>query len=396
MLRSLPRPAYVLIAGVAINRVGSFVQIFLALYVRSKGGSPGEAGLALTIYGIGVVIGILAGGVATDRLSPRTTIVISMISSGAFVGVLPFVHRYGLFFAACACAGAATQLYRPAAMSMLAALTTSDRLVVVSAVYRFGFNVGTVIAPLLGALLISGSYTMIFLLDAGSSIGFGIVALLALTDTHREVGPNTADDRTIAGKDIIKDRRYLIFVAALVAISIVEIQYTSVLPLEIVARGFPELIYSAVVSLNGLLVILAEVPVTSYTARWVTGSAITLGIGLIAAGIATFSIPGLIPLFIATIIWTAGEIIAAPRVAAYPSLIASPRARGRYIAFASGGQNLGYAVGPALGTAIWQSHGTAFWVMCGILGLLATGLSYSSTGPAPRKAHETSVSSGSS
>lgn len=377
--RSLPWPAYVLIAGVAINRMGSFVQIFLALYVRSRGGSPGQAGLALTLYGVGVVGGILAGGIATDRLGARATIVISMIGSGVFVGVLPLAHQYELFLISCACAGAATQLYRPAAMSTLAALTTSDRLVVVAAIYRFGYNVGATIAPLLGTLLISGSYISLFLVDAGSSIGFGIVALFTIKGDSREVIPGSADGRTTANGDMLKDRRFLAFVVALVAISIVEIQYASVLPLEIVARGFPEFAYSAVVSLNGLLVILAEVPITSYTARWATAPAITLGIGLIAAGITTFSLPGLTPLFAATIIWTSGEIIAAPRVAAYPSLIASPRIRGRYIALASGGQNLGYAVGPALGATIWQANGTAFWVMCGALGLLGAWLAWSST-----------------
>jgi MFS family permease len=80
-IRTLPRPVWLLCAGTFVNRFGSFVAVFLVLYVRSEGYSIAEAGLVVSFYGIGNVAAAAAGGWVADRLGRRNAIALSMFSS---------------------------------------------------------------------------------------------------------------------------------------------------------------------------------------------------------------------------------------------------------------------------------------------------------------------------
>jgi hypothetical protein len=47
-IRSLPGPVWILCAGSFVNRFGSFVAVFLVLYLREKGYSIAEAGFVVS------------------------------------------------------------------------------------------------------------------------------------------------------------------------------------------------------------------------------------------------------------------------------------------------------------------------------------------------------------
>src|SRR3954470_15349671 len=79
-LRALPRGAYVLFFGTFLNKFGTFVLPFLAIYMTRLGYSAAKAGLAVGAYGIGTLCASLLGGYLADRLGRRKTIVLSMFS----------------------------------------------------------------------------------------------------------------------------------------------------------------------------------------------------------------------------------------------------------------------------------------------------------------------------
>jgi MFS family permease len=378
VLRSLNPAIHLLIVGIAINRMGSFVQVFLIVYLTAHGVPAAQAGLALAAYGAGAVLGVFIGGVVSDRLDIRLVIGTSMLLSGGFTGAIPFITAYPLLIVICGCAGLSAQPYRPASAALLAALTPARHLVLASASYRFGLNVGAAVAPLIGALLISRSPSALFLADMGTSVTFGVVTLKFLP----AAGPASKAKVARGNWVVLRDRRFLGFALSLFLISIVEIQYVSALPLQVVARGLPVGVYSGLVTLNAILVIGAEFLVTRYVQFWPTRVAVTAGIALISAGMAAYGLPGTGTLVAATVIWTSGEIIAAPSVSAYPAQVAAPPVRGRYIALAAGSQTIGYAIGPAVGSAMWQGLGARLWVICAVIGLASVLLSLA-TGQAP-------------
>jgi predicted MFS family arabinose efflux permease len=371
-LRALPRPVIPLLVGVAVNRSGSLVSAFLVLYLTSIGYPPGRAGIALSAFGFGTVVGILLGGQVADRLGHRHTIGLSSIANGLLAGSIPFVHAYGPLLAVCAGAGLMSQLFRPAAVAMLAELTPPQRLVLTSAAYRVSLNVGATLGPLLAALLLTWSFTALFLANLVGSALFGTLALLTLP---RRASAPADDGVPTSYAAVLADWRFLLMAVSLFAIATVEVQYLSILPITVRDRGLPPVAYSVLVALNGLLVILVELPLTRVTQTWPIRRAILLGTALIAVGISLYGFAATYPLMVAfTILWTMGEIVSAPSAAAYPALAAPSALRGRYIATATACQTLGYAVGPAFGTLLFQYTGSFVWIACAALGSAAVAM----------------------
>ena len=114
-IRELPPAAWVLFAGTFVNRFGSFVLVFLVLYLTDKGYSGPEAGLALAMYGLGQMAAATVGGHLADRLGRRTTIVISMYSAAGALVLLYHQDALWAIMVMTFLVGATAELYRPAA-----------------------------------------------------------------------------------------------------------------------------------------------------------------------------------------------------------------------------------------------------------------------------------------
>ncbi|HST49760.1 MFS transporter [Jatrophihabitans sp.] len=383
VLGRLPGYCRLLIAGVAVNRMASFVQVFAVLYLTtSRHWPPAAAGLALTFYGIGTVLGVSAGGVVTDRLGCRNTIAASMFGAGISVAALAVLTGRAAIDIACGVAGIATQLFRPAAMTLLAGAVDGSQLVLVAAGYRFGLNLGALITPLVGAALAARSWTLLFVVDAATSLLFGVVALVSLP--HRVTPATSAGSTRPAeagprpGKPL-RDPRLLWLVLGLMTIAVVESQYISTLPLEVVHKGLPTEVYAAMITANALLVTTLEPTLTGLLRNRPVALTLPLGVFLIGAGIACFGLPGgIAALVLATVIWTSGEMIGAPPAASAPALMASEAARPRYLALAGGAQSLGYAIGPSLGTVVYATNRQLLWGCCVVGGCLATACCWAS------------------
>ena len=368
-VRELPRAVVVLVVGNAVNRMGSYVQIFLMLYLTSIGIHPASAGIVLTGFGVGTVAGVLVGGVVVDRVGPKATIISSTCVSGLLVGSLALTHTYGVLLALATACGFVATLYRPAASWMLAELTPASRLVMTTATYRLGLNIGATLAPLIGVFLATRSYKLVFLTDAVTSIAFALLVATQLPSL-RPARPESGKPGTYL--DVVRDRRFSFFLGAQFLTSFAEVQYLAILPLEVKARGLPIAVYGTIVAINGALVILLELPLTPYVQRLPMRSAVSLGCTAIGVGLALCGLRvGVWILFLGALVWTMGEVVSAPSVSAYPALVGPRALRGRYIGAFSTSQTLGYALGPSAGAALFQYYGAGTWALCGALGLLA-------------------------
>src|SRR5579885_2513202 len=110
----LPRALWILLLGAFVNRFGSFVSFFLALYLVSKGYSATEAGLTVGAYGVGAVGATSLGGILTDKIGRRKTVILSMFSSAVSVLLLSQAAILPVIVMLSIAAGAASELYRPA------------------------------------------------------------------------------------------------------------------------------------------------------------------------------------------------------------------------------------------------------------------------------------------
>ncbi|MGW1594153.1 MDR family MFS transporter [Streptomyces sp. NPDC002343] len=371
-LRGIPGPIWLVLVGMLVNRLGNFLQIYLVLYLTAKGFSATEAGFALGAYGVGSVAGVLIGGSASDRIGYAWTIVGSMALAGLGTLSLPHLNSLPLVITVAAVIGLLAQMYRPASSALLVERTPESHHVMVFAVYRMAFNLGTTVGPLLGALLISHSYNLIFYLEAGAQLGFAAFALvLARSGGMAKQAEPHADAPSRSYTAVLRDTRYVLFLLALFLNAVVYIQHTSALPLQIKADGHSVAFYSSLLSLNAVMVICLELLFTKYVQHLPGKVAVALGVGLVGVGMNLYAAgPAMAMYVVATVVWTAGEMIGTPTASAWPGKVAPEHLRGRYIAAAAFPMQIGYAVGPVLGVAAWQlSHASVWWLS----GLLTVG-----------------------
>ncbi|MFC4584827.1 MDR family MFS transporter [Sphaerisporangium corydalis] len=371
-MRGISRPVWLLLAGMFVNRLGNFLQIYLVLYLTGKGFSAYGAGIALGAYGAGSVVGVLAGGSISDRFGYRWTIVTSMAAAGALTTLMVVLPSLPLVIVVAAVVGALGQAYRPASSALLVELTPARQHVMVFAVYRLAFNLGTTAGPLLGALLITYSYDLMFYVDAVTALAFAAFALSLPHTVPSTDAPAAADGGRRSYLGVLADRRFTLFMLALFLNAVVYIQHIAVLPLQVTADGHRPEVYAALLSLNAVMVIALELPLTKFVQRMPAKLAVALGIGLVGVGMNMYVAGPAIAMFVvATLVWTLGEIVGTPTVSAYPAQVAPPGMRGRYIAAAALPMQIGYAAGPVIGVAMWTVWPDGVWWGCAAITVVA-------------------------
>ncbi|MFE9255364.1 MFS transporter [Streptomyces sp. NPDC006879] len=399
--REAPTAVKSLLVGTTVNRLGGFVQVFMVLYMTQRGFSAAQAGGALGLYGAGTVLGVLTGGWMSDRIGPRLTIMSTLVTSALLLPTVLYLESYPAILVVIAVGGALSQAYRPASTSMISQLVPAERQVMIFAMVRLAINLGTTAAPLLGAALVQISWDFLFW---GESVAILVFAAVAATTLPRRQDPSgsaidpqgTAEAMTEGQQParrasyltVLSDRRYLLFLLAMFASSMIYIQYVSTLPLTVRHLGMSTAVYASLVALNGFLVITCELLVAKVVQRWPARIAVIAGVALTGIGMSLYALPlGLAALVIATLVWSLGEIVGYPTLFfAYPAQAGPPELRGRYLGASNSLYGLGTALGPVLGVMLWNRYEQGLWLGCGAVGLLAVAAAWFGVRPAQGKA----------
>ena len=385
-LRALPRPAWVLFLGTFLNKFGAFVVPFLTLYLTSRGCSAGAAGLAIGAYGVGNLLASLLGGHLADQLGRRQTIVLSMFSGAAMMLLLSQAHGLPLIILLSALTGLTCEFYRPASAALLTDLVPSGQRVTAFAALRMAFNAGFAFGPATAGFLAAGGYFWLFAGDAATSVLFGLVALFALP---RGAGCRQSNASWSEALRVLRrDRRLHHLLLANFAIGLVFFQVASTFCLHVTRLGFSAATYGAIVSLNGVLVVLFELPLTTITRRFPARRVMAAGYCLCGAGFALNAWARTVPALAGCMsVFTLGEMLVMPMSSAYVADLAPPHMRGRYLGVSGLTWGLALIFGPVAGMKFFTTHAAAYWLTCAALGVFA-GLVISVGGEARSRAHQ--------
>src|SRR5262245_24649792 len=121
--------------------------------MRDFGMSASRAGLLLTSHGLGAIVSVLIGGVLTDRLGRRRTLLYSMFGSGALAVAMGFAPSLGWFVPLLIAFGFLAELYRPAASALISDLLPSGERVLGYAAFRVAVNLGFACGVVMGGIL---------------------------------------------------------------------------------------------------------------------------------------------------------------------------------------------------------------------------------------------------
>jgi len=385
-LRSLPKLVWVLFVGTLINRFGSFVFVFLALYLKNKGFSSPQVGFAMGAYGVGAIGASLVGGWLADHFGRRNSIVLSMLLSAVAMLGLSQADGYAFLLVLTALAGFCAELYRPAATALIADITTPAQRVTAFAVYRLSINLGFAIGPAVGGFVAHKSFMYLFIGDAITSLVYAGIAIALIP--NRVVAHAADAVRRSAFAAIIRDGAFLCFLAATFVASMVFMQHVSGYPLQMDLYGHSSRVFGLLVSLNGIIICLSEIPLTTFTRRFEPRRVMMIGFLLIGGGFMATGFVSAIPWLVATVVvWTMGEMLFFPFSSAHIAAVSPPDMRGRYQGAWGIAWGLGAVAGPVAGATVLDWNPRALWVGCGIAALAGAFLIMKGArepdGPAP-------------
>jgi MFS family permease len=261
-------------------------------------------------------------------------------------------------------------MYRPAAAALLTDLTPAGERIPAFALNRLAINLGFAAGPAVAGLLAERSFFLLFLGDALTSAAFGVIALTTLPEGVRV--RRGEERRGEAVRTMLRDRAFVFFLVSSVLGAFVYFQSQTTFPLHVRASGLSDSDYGLLISLNGLAIVLFELPLVAITQRFPYRPVLTVGSLLVGLGFALNAVANDLPeLALTVLIWTLGEIIYAPVASAYVADIAPEHLRGRYQGAWGLTWGLAYVFAPAVGAAIFAWSADGLWLICGLLGLAA-------------------------
>lgn len=365
----MTKPIALVCAGIFVSRLGGFFVLFLTLVLAERGYGTQQITVALIVVATAGVVGAAAAGPVAARLGVRTTLLLAGTTTAVSAFACAALQDFGPTVALAAVVSAGVQAYSPLAQTVVGTEATAERRVAMFAIYRLCLNVGAAAGPVFGALLLSWSPAAVLI---GNGLAATAATLLALPLPRTTPSTDSAP-RTEPGPKPVRVRAGVSpeFAAAAVVLSVASLVYaqqTGVLALAVREAGYTTDVYGWLLTLNAVVVILVEVPLSRYTARWQRRTPLILGTVCVCAGyavnLAGISLPVLV---VGVLSWTLGEVLMTPVAAAFATEAAPPSREPVYLSFLSMCQTVGYAVGPAAGVYLYGQHQTLPWLLCAVL-----------------------------
>jgi len=338
--KKYPNPFKVLVLATFIDRLGGFLLFpFFSVYlINHFNVTIVEVGFMFTIFAFGSIIGSTLGGALTDKYGRRSMLVFGLISSGIGSLLMGIVNELYLFFLIALVLGLLGDLGGPARQAMVVDLLSEDRRADGFGLMRVAVNLAAVIGPILGGLLLTQSYLILFIADAVSSLITALIVFIVIPETKpekQEGQPEESVVKTLIGYiEVIKDYVFILFLVVSALTVLVYMQMNSLLSVFLnKVYEFPLEWFGALLSMNALMVVLFQFLITRMTSKYAPMRMMALGTLLYMIG---FGMYGFISewylFFVAMAILTVGEMIVIPVSQATVARFASEDKRGRYMA----------------------------------------------------------------
>jgi predicted MFS family arabinose efflux permease len=372
------REVWILALITFINRAGTMVLPFLSKYLKENlHFTYGEVGWIMVAFGLGSMLGSWLGGKLTDKIGFYKIMIFSLFMSGILFFILQYITSFwGL------CIGMFTimtiaDMFRPAMFVSLIVYAKPENRVRALSLVRLAVNLGFAAGPTLGGLIILGmGYQGLFWVDGSSCII--AILIFAMTVKEKKRIPLTADEKltNISRKSIFKDKPFWLLLFIIFIIAMVFFQLFTTLPLYHNEKfGLTEFQTGLLLSLNGLLVFLLEMPIVSRIESKKINKIKILAYGALCVALGYYILlvdSWVFVLVISIVLLTFGEIFAFP----FSNAVALNRApkgqEGQYMGLYTMSFSLAHIACSKTGLDIIEHFGYQInWIVMGSLGMLA-------------------------
>ncbi|MFE2580080.1 MDR family MFS transporter [Streptomyces sp. NPDC059378] len=371
-LSGLPREFWWLWTSTLVNRLGAFVATFMALYLTlDRGYSASYAGLVASLHGLGGVISSLGGGVMTDRLGRRPTMLIAQVSTALSVALLGFMHDPVAIAGVAFLVGMASNASRPAVQAMMADIVRPEDRVRAFSLNYWAINLGFAVSSMAAGFIAEFSYLAGFLIEAGMTLACAVVVFLKVPESRpqRTAAEKKAADEVGLGT-VLRDRRFMSVVGLSFLVAVIFQQGSVGLPVAMGAAGFTPADYGLAVAVNGFLIVALQIPVTRFIEHRDPRRLLVVSSMLAGYGFGLTAFAGSVGVFALTVcVWTLAEIVNAPTQTGLVVRLSPVHGRGRYQGMYTMSWSVAALVAPLMSGFVIDRFGAEWlWGLCAVVG----------------------------
>jgi predicted MFS family arabinose efflux permease len=372
------REVWILALITFINRAGTMVLPFLSKYLKENlHFTYSQVGWIMVSFGIGSMLGSWLGGKLSDKIGFYKIMVFSLFTSGILFFVLQYITSFwGL------CIGVFTimaiaDMFRPAMFVSLGVYAKPENRVRALSLIRLSINLGFAAGPTIGGLIILGiGYQGLFWIDGSTCILAILIFALFVKEKKKIAVFDDNQNVTLAAKSVFKDKPFWVFLFISFTTAMLFFQIFTTLPLFHHEQfGLTEFETGLLISLNGILIFMFEMPTVSFLERKQISRMKIIFWGAFLMAISYYILlmdawVGI--LVIGIVIVTVGEILSFPFSNAFAMGRAPKGQEGRYMALYTMSFSLAHIVSSKVGLEIIGHFGySANWFVMGTFGVVA-------------------------
>lgn len=402
--------------------MGRFVTSFLSMYlVSDMHVSAGVAGTIVSMYGFGGIFGCLYGGALSDRFGRPAMIVIGNLGSAAMLVLLAFIGNPWIMAIALLVYGAISSMPTPAVAAYVSDVVPFRKQKRAYSLQTWAANFGFAIGPIIANQLVTISYALMFYAEAAVLVFATILMIVFFKEVglgkrpRGELAPARASQaaESAAGNAVEhavkqtgesqRPQRFSVWRSyrracadgALMSMVVLMFLYTlayyqivSGLPISMTQIGLGTDEYSSLLTINGGLLCLLQIPAIGLFQRMSNTRVLVLGMSITAVGYAfQIGANSWVAFAIATVLWTLGELGTFPIAATTVANIAPKDVRGTYQGLYNLVWSLSNAFSPLVGGWILNAFGSrVLWICCTVMFVIVAIGFYVTRGPRERAA----------
>jgi predicted MFS family arabinose efflux permease len=381
--KGFSREIWILTIITFINRAGTMVLPFLSKYLKEDlHFTYSQVGWIMVFFGTGSMLGSWLGGKLSDKIGFYKIMVFSLFTSGLmFFGLQIITSFEGL------CVGmflimVVADMFRPAMFVSLGAYAKPENRTRALTLVRLAINLGFAAGPALGGLIIMNmGYKGLFWADGLTCI----VAILIFAVTVKEKKKSKFIDKknpdNVLTHSVFKDKPFWLFLGTCLITGILFFQLFTTIPIYHREQfDLTELQTGLLLTLNGVLVFLLEMPIVSYIERKKINKVKIVALGSLAMAISLFLMlvntwAGI--LIIMMLFMTFAEMFSFPFSNSFAMSRAPKGHEGRYMAIFTMSYSMAHILSAKIGMEIIENFGyQTNWFVMGLLGVTGAVLGY--------------------
>lgn len=371
-VRGLPRAFWLLFAAAVVDRLGGFGIVYLSIWLAGPdaplGVTMASAGLAVSLFSLGGIVGGPVGGALADAHGRKPVLVGGLLATAVAYLLLSQMTTLPTIAAASFLVGVCANLGRPAMTAAIADVVPEEHRRRAYGLHYWAINLGFAFSAALAGGLARHGPLVVFGLDAATSVLAAALLFGAMRDAAPVRAATSKPSLAALLSGPARDGVMLLLVLVGVMNSMMFHQASVVLASAMRADGLDGQ-YGPLLAINGVLIVLLQPTLTQVTegarSSWVLAAGCLLvGGGFFLTGFAD----GAAGHALAIGVWTLGEILLASTMPSVVNRLAPPSLRASY----QGLYGLSWSVSafaPALGAWTMEHGGaSALWTSCLVLG----------------------------